>query len=258
MDVTFVSVLTDGNVLVPSVLDTMITSTANGTGVTSEIDGNLEAVNFSAGFTVKAEHIKPGAVMRYSQEGSVVTMDWTDALFSPESADEIAGSTVIPSDSAFIGIPGTCSHIYLPYNCTAVKYSCSMFVTVYRHRERLDAQNLNSPQMFLQMFIDGTHIQSTVVRMPETYRHNTAADMSSEWERLNTRQYDFTFMSIAGANNFNLAGWHRMSIKARIVPNGGVEDYVKPNKKTGTITTPTSIGQRMRFGIRNSRIIAFK
>lgn len=256
-DVAFPVVLVDGDVLDPSVINAMVTSTVAGQGLLSEMNGHLEAANFDASFTVQPVHIKPGAVFRGTQSGAVNTMDWTGYLFPPADGED--EDTLIPDVEKWAGIAGTGAHIYLPQDYSAVMYRVSIYVTAFRMREYLDASNIGTPQIFLQMHIDDDVIQSTTVKLPETYRFNDSAvkDYLTNYESLNTRHFDFSYLSIAIADTYNTKGWHRMSLRARIVPNGGEESLAPPYKTTGTHIT-YDVDQRLRIGIRNARVLGFK
>lgn len=258
-DVTFPTTLTDGTVLDPVVVDKMVTSGTSGQGLLSEINGHLETANFASTFKVKPELIKPGAVFRHTQTGATDTQDWTDLLFSPNDGTAEGTGDTIPSGSKFVGMPGTGSQVYFPYDMTAAMYRVSIFVTVFRMREFIDQGDIGTPDIFLQLRIDGDVVQSTTCKLPETYRFNDGNNklFLTDFECLNTRHYDFAYLSIFGADTYCNAGWHKLSLRTRIIPNGGTETLAKPYHTAGD-TISYSVEQRLRFGIRNSRIFGYR
>ena len=164
-----------------------------------------------------------------------------------------------PTGEKFVSIPGTGAHVYLPYDYTAVLYRVGIFVTVFRMREYIDQSHIGTPEIFLQLKLDGGYIQGSTCRLPETYRFNDGNSKLylTNYEGLNTRYYDFNFMSINGADSYNTKGWHRLSLATRIVPNGGTETLAKPYKTAGD-TVEYDVGQRVRFGVRHAHVIGYR
>lgn len=259
-DVAFPVVLVDGQTLDPGVLDLMVTSGTNGESLLGEMNGHLEwPANFEVGFKVRSVHVKPGAVFRSAQEGDTGTQDWTDALFAPSDGVDESSEDNPPTGPKFVSIPGTGAHVYLPYDYSAVMYRVSVFITDFRMREYIDQGTIGTPQIFLQMRIDGDGLQSTLCKLPETYRFNDGNNKQylTNYESLNTRYFDFSYLSINGADSYCTKGWHRLSLATRIVPNGGEETLCKPFKTAGATIT-YDVGQRLRIGIRNARAMAYR
>tara|TARA_R100000152_G_C6767795_1_gene193099 strand:- start:265 stop:1236 length:972 start_codon:yes stop_codon:yes gene_type:complete len=249
-------------------------------------DGTIHRTSDDA--KIKAHHVQPGETHITDQAHGMETLDlWNKAFGRSEGGQNIAASARHDELAHYAAIPGCSTRIYLPYDCAAVMFQWSFHYSVARTwglEEHLPEDedddtvvlrlNSRSPIIAHRAFYNGNPITATYRNFPQTYFYRDHEDEEEDsdgvtvrkhgsqvsTESRNARQTDFHYM----ATNVK-KGWHELSARIKMDPSTRILDegvYLKTaregQKKTARYRySPSYLNNRITFGIRNARAIAF-
>lgn len=252
--ITLPYVPVDGDALSPDGLNRNWHSAVAGESLYGELNGNLNAANFAAGFRIRPEHVRAGETFRGREEHGLEALDYYDDLWpSADSADP----------KQWVPVAGCASRLYVPWNCTCVLYSLSTFYTVFRTRQRVSGSEddvRTGPDIWLVLYIDDVRLAYTLRGCPITYwPSNSAGDPVNflvERECCQTQHLDIQHLSIAGSADDaqTKAGYHDVSLRLYMPANTGQESLYTPF--TGADAIVWDMAHRIRFGIRSARVTA--
>jgi hypothetical protein len=267
-----------------------ITGAANG-NISSEnfnavFDPSIHSTSEDA--KIKAHHVQPGETHITEQTHGMETLDlWNKAFGRSEGGQNMALSPRHDELAHYVAIPGCSTRIYLPYDCAAVMFQWSFHYSVARTwgmEEHLPADaeddmivlrlNSRSPKIAHRAFYNGNPVAATYRDFPQTYFYRDHKDPEEDSEGVSTRthgsqvstesrnarQTDFHYM----ATNVQ-KGWHELSARIHMEPSARILDkgvYLKTAREGRKKTekwrySPSYLNNRITFGVRNARAIAF-
>lgn len=255
--VTLPYVPTDGTTLNPDQLNRNWHSAVAGESLYGTLNGNIEGANMDAAFRIRPEHVRPGETFRAREEHGMETLDYYDDLWpSPDSSGQ----------KQWVPIAHVGSRLYVPWDCTCVLYSVSIFYTVFRVRERAidDGTDVRTgPDIQLALYIDDVRLSYTRRECPITYWPSDTASADAvyltERESVQTQHLDLQHLSIAGSvdDAQTKAGYHDVSLRLYMPANIGQENLRPPFVDSGLSRIVWDMSHRFRCGIRSARVTAF-
>lgn len=265
-DVILPYVPADGATFTPGPWNLNVESTVAAASLMGELNGRLSDANFAAGARIRPEHPKPYETFRRGEGHLACTLDYfEDAFVQYSSQTEEAPSGTDP----FITVAGASARVFLPYDCTSVIYTASMFYTVFQMRSRSfssTAKVRTGPVSQYAVYIDGKKLDYTQRRTPRTYfavQMGVPAVSSPppfENEDLLTSQFNLSHHAIKAGSDPErcLAGWHQIDLRLYVPPNAGYEDFLPPYRRPGIDNVQYPIKHRFRCGIRGAKILGLK
>lgn len=265
-DVVLPYVPADGGILSPNQWNSNIESSVVGASLLGEMNGRLSDANFATAARIRPEHPKPYETFRRAEGHLTGTLDYFEDAFvqySAQTEEPPAGT------DPFVTIAGASARVFLPYACTSVIYTASIFYTVFQMRSRghVDTAKVRTgPVAQFAIYIDGQKVDYTQRRTPRTYHPiRMGAPMASSqppWENedLLTAQFNLSHQALAAGSDPQrcAAGWHQIDLRLYVPPNGGYEDFLPPYRRPIIANTQYPIKHRFRCGIRGAKVLGFK
>lgn len=245
-----------------------------GRGILSEPNGGLTGANLDPTFTLRDEHVMP-------EEGTIVRMDGTSI---PMDVYNDAFGIRDDDDPAYVALAGLGERIYLPYNVSCLLWQWSFSVSVWRpYLYQLLTRDAEIPPLALRVFIDGVEQAAfrrylpvsadlLIDRFAATGVSTLAGSASAEY---NYEQITQLWFDISKLQTSVAKGFHELTVKLylpritfnptgtiddpeelSVVANGADFNPFNPNALDEDLSV--TIHQRVSFGTRNVRCIAFK
>jgi hypothetical protein len=268
-DITLPYAPADGATFTPGPWNLDVESTTAAASLIGELDGRLSDANFAGAARIRPEHPKPYETFRRAEGHLTCTLDYFEDAFTQYNSQ----TEEPPSGSdPFITVAGASSRVFLPYDCTSVVYTASMFYTVFQMRSRaqnLETETRTGPVSQYAVYIDGVKVAYSQRRTPRTYfpweLTAPAGHSPSPYENedLLTAQFNLSHHAIKAGSDPDrcLAGWHQIDLRLYVPPNNGYEYFMPPFHKPGELTTDNTeypIKHRFRCGIRGAKVLGFK
>lgn len=233
-------------------------SQTSGQSIYGELNGELDAGNLSASFT-----LKPGSLRRADMisTGSGFSLD--DQTIS----DRAFGDGIYSAaDSDWIRIPAWSTRVYLSRGYDQVRYGVSGFMTALRQRESSTGNPgggtplYTGPNIYYRLGVDGTAIGHTQRYLPYSWYPGTnpgpAVTMTPREQCLG-RHVNLSHLALGGG--LVTAGWHECYLEVLLPRNTGIE-LLTPIGNAPTVLPadePEHTNMhRLTLGVGSARIIA--
>lgn len=239
-DVTFDYTPSDGATLVldGNGLNKNLHSNTAQKGIYSEMNGAVQWANMAGSAEIKPAHLH----RRAASDGMVVGLR--------RSVDHFDESFLDSDDAAvFVPISGLNIKKRLNYQAGMLFWQWSLFVSVWRLRERIDNSTLaDPPDILIKAFRGTTAIGATTRNMPETIHQYNSDQIYTANESLMTRHFDMSYMETNVA-----AGVHDLWIGVYVERQKGQEDLRLPEGRGSAHEIKSH--HRFTVGVRNARVV---
>lgn len=275
----------DGALLRVEDLNNEMFTVAAGQGHYSTLNGGGEAANLDPSFKVLPEHLQEEQFTLFRADGSWSSLDHmsTVSLDRKSNPDQSVGYAQRQA------VPGCGMRFYLPFDASAVRFNVSCFLHFSKYLGNDGDEDSPAPvadqDISMALFLDGSEISQAYRRtVPPTlfttgqpYQQvvgATSVYVSTQKQFQTTEAEQSTYMDLSFVSTSMTTGFHEIYLGFYVSPldTGSLQvvemfpRYSGRRRNVATASLPEvefalkncTIHQRLSFGCRNARVVAFR